>query len=65
MKTSLKNIIRYLTIITVGCAFLSSAQITVEKAKDFTATDIHGATHHLFEYLDADKYVAVILTLPG
>lgn len=28
-------------------------------APDFTATDVHGHTHHLYEYLDAGKFVVL------
>ncbi|PKP22117.1 MAG: hypothetical protein CVU05_05290 [Bacteroidetes bacterium HGW-Bacteroidetes-21] len=38
---------------------VSSAQTPLTVAVDFTADDVEGNTHHLFEYLDAGKYVVL------
>lgn len=46
-------------------AFLVNAQVNVDKAVDFTLTDVSGKTHHLFDYLDQGKYVVINLTLMG
>ncbi len=49
----------------MGLAILSAAQVNVDNAIDFTLTDVHGTTHHLFDYLDNGKYVVINLTLMG
>jgi thiol-disulfide isomerase/thioredoxin len=38
-----------------------SAQVSITEAPDFELTDVHDETHHLYEILDAGKYVMVDL----
>lgn len=40
-------------------AGLANAQVGVETAPDFTAKDIAGKQHHLYEYLDAGSFVVI------
>lgn len=49
----------YLTFIILFFAGCISAQTPLTVAKDFTAKDLDGNTHHLFDYLDNDKYVLI------
>lgn len=48
-------------LLTLFAAFfaLTSAQITLNKAVDFTVKDTDSKEHILFEYLDAGKYVLI------
>lgn len=43
-------------------ASLSFSQTPLEEAVDFTATDIHGTSHTLFDYLNDGKYVLLEFT---
>ncbi len=65
MKRRLAKMMQKLMSFVLGLVLLSTAQVNVDKAIDFTLTDVEGATHHLFEYLDAGKYVVINLTLMG
>jgi len=65
MKTRLQKMMRRLMSFVMGLAILSAAQVNVDNAIDFTLTDVHGMTHHLFDYLDNGKYVVINLTLMG
>ncbi len=38
---------------------VSKAQTTLTTAVDFTVTDVHGATHNLFNILNSGKYVCI------
>jgi hypothetical protein len=42
---------------TVSVALSAFSQVTISTAKDFTASDLLGVSHHLFAYLDSGKYV--------
>ncbi len=48
-------------LFTVLAINLSTAQITLTEAVDFTVTDIHGVEHNLFEILDGGQYVMIDL----
>lgn len=39
------------------------AQTPLTEAVDFTATDIYGVEHTLFDYLDDDKIVVIMFTM--
>lgn len=52
-------------LITAFYSILSFSQTPLDDAVDFTATDVHGQSHHLFEYLDAGKYVMLEFTSSG
>ncbi len=41
------------------------AQTPLNTAVDFTAADADGVTHNLFSYLDDNKYVVLMFTMPG
>lgn len=41
------------------------AQTPLNTAVDFTAVDANGVTHNLFSYLDDNKYVVIMFTMPG
>jgi len=56
---------RWITGLVIGLVIAAAAQVNVDKAVDFTLTDVHGTTHHLFDYLDNGKYVVINLTLMG
>ena len=43
-------------------ASLSISQTPLEEAVDFTATDINGTSHTLFDYLNDGKYVLLEFT---
>jgi thiol-disulfide isomerase/thioredoxin len=48
------------TTLLVGCLPLSVfSQTYLEEAIDFTVTDVDGVDHHLFEYLEDDKFVLI------
>lgn len=51
--------------ILVSSVIMATAQVNVDKAVDFTLTDVTGKTHQLYKYLDAEKYVVLNLTLMG
>lgn len=42
-----------------------SAQTPLTTAVNFTADDANGTSHTLFTYLDANKYVVIMFTMPG
>ncbi len=42
-----------------------SAQTPLTTAVNFTATDAVGTSHTLFNYLDANKYVVIMFTMPN
>jgi thiol-disulfide isomerase/thioredoxin len=49
---------RLLVILVIACFSGNiSAQTPLSVAKDFSAKDIVGTTHHLFDYLDNNKFV--------
>ncbi len=39
------------------------AQTPLTEAVDFTATDVYGVEHTLFDYLDDDKIVVIMFTM--
>jgi hypothetical protein len=41
------------------------AQTPLTNAVNFTAADATGVSHTLFTYLDANKYVVIMFTMPG
>ena len=53
------------SLVLFSFASLSFSQTPLEEAVDFTYTDIHGTSQHLFEYLDAGRYVLLIFTSTG
>lgn len=48
-----------LIIVAILLGFRLSAQCPLTEAVDFTATDIHGTTVHLFDILDGGQYVLI------
>ena len=51
---------RFFTSLFLVVAFISSrAQVPIDTAPDFTVKDLESNTHHLYEYLDAGKYVVI------
>ena len=44
---------------------LLKAQTPLTTAVNFTANDANGNSHTLFNYLDDNKYVVVMFTMPG
>lgn len=46
-------------LIVFSCLFSAHSEITMDEAPDFTITDVEGNEHHLYEYLDAGKYVLI------
>jgi hypothetical protein len=44
---------------------LIKAQTPLNTAVDFTATDANGVSHNLFSYLDDNKYVVIMFTMPN
>ncbi|MBE0661701.1 MAG: hypothetical protein IH597_04455 [Bacteroidales bacterium] len=42
-----------------------NAQTPLEQAVNFTATDVFGVEHTLFDYLDDDKMVVIQFTMVG
>lgn len=65
MKRLITQKISCIAGIMVSAVILAAAQVNVDKAVDFTLTDVNGKTHQLFKYLDAGKYVVINLTLMG
>ncbi len=53
MKT-LKILLLIVSLVSLSC---TRTQITISDAIDFTADDIHGTSHQLFEYLDKGNHV--------
>jgi hypothetical protein len=45
--------------------FWLNAQTPLTQAVNFTATDIYGVEHTLFDYLDDDKMVVIQFTMVG
>ena len=43
-------------------AFSAKGQTPLTQALDFTATDVNGVDHTLFDYLDDDKIVVIMFT---
>jgi hypothetical protein len=41
------------------------AQTPLTTAVNFTATDANGVSHTLFNYLDDNKYVVIMFTMPN
>jgi len=41
------------------------AQTPLTTAVNFTASDANGTSHTLFNYLDNNKYVVIMFTMPG
>lgn len=50
---------KYLLLIGFLIAFQTSQAQIGNPAPDFTVTDVHGNTHHLYEYLDSGKVVVL------
>ena len=48
-------------VVTILALNISTAQITLTEAVDFTVTDLHGVEHNLFDILDNGQYVMVDL----
>ncbi len=55
----------YTTFMALFFACLTFAQTPLTTAVDFTATDINGVSHTLFNYLNAGKYVCIMFTMDG
>jgi thiol-disulfide isomerase/thioredoxin len=53
MKSLFTSLVIFLFLIS------AKAQVGVEIAPDFSVKDVHSNTHHLYEYLDAGKYVVI------
>jgi thiol-disulfide isomerase/thioredoxin len=53
----MKRLLYFLIITFLTCNISAQTQLTV--AKDFSAKDIEGTTHHLFDYLDSNRYVLI------
>lgn len=53
-----KTILILLSISTM----IIAGGVKIDSAVDFTLTDVHGNTQHLFEYLDAGKWVVLGFT---
>lgn len=53
MKSLFTSLIIFMFLIS------AKAQVGVEIAPDFSVKDVHSNTHHLYEYLDAGKYVVI------
>ncbi len=58
----MKKLILLGTFLTLISLFLK-AQTPLTQAVNFTATDIYGEDHTLFEYLDDDKIVVIMFAL--
>ncbi len=55
----MKTLIKILSVVLLlSLSFLTKAQVG-NPAPDFTVTDTHGETHHLYEYLEAGKVVVL------
>ena len=51
---------KFLTSLFLVFSFITSqAQVTIDIAPDFSVKDLESNTHHLYDYLDAGKYVAL------
>ena len=50
-------------LLVISCLFtLTHADVKIDSAIDFSLTDARGITHHLYEYLDAGKWVLLSFT---
>jgi hypothetical protein len=58
----MKKLFMLFAFFMVGGLFLQ-AQTPLTQAVDFTATDIYGEEHTLFDYLDDDKIVVIMFTM--
>ncbi|HBS86243.1 MAG: hypothetical protein A2W91_09270 [Bacteroidetes bacterium GWF2_38_335] len=54
MKTILLSLFLAITL-----SFTAKSQVTLTTAEDFTVNDVYGNEVHLFELLDAGKYVVL------
>jgi len=52
----------YLFTFLLFSAFVARAQTPLNQAVNFTATDVSGVQHTLFDYLDDDKIVVIMFT---
>ncbi len=52
-------------ILAAGIISIVTAQSGVTNAIDFTAKDVNGQNHHLFEYLEDGKWVLIKFTSTG
>jgi hypothetical protein len=52
----------YLFTFLLISAFFTKAQTPLTQAVNFTATDVNGVQHTLFDYLDDDKIVVIMFT---
>lgn len=57
----MKKSFLFLSFLLVATLFIK-AQTPLTTAADFTANDAYGESHTLFDYLDDDKYVAIMFT---
>lgn len=53
------------TILVAGVISIVAAQSGVTTAVDFTAKDVNGNNHNLFDYLDNGKWVLIKFTSTG
>lgn len=58
----MKKLFLLFTIAMLAGVFLK-AQTPLTEAVDFTATDVYGVDHTLFDYLDDDKIVVIMFTM--
>jgi hypothetical protein len=55
----------YLFTFLLLSAFFAKAQTPLTQAVNFTATDAYGVEHTLFDYLEDDKIVVIMFTMPN
>jgi len=60
----MKRILLFL-LVFVGIGFSSYSQTAQTVAEDFTVKDLDGNTYHLFDILDAGKYVFLEFSFIG
>lgn len=58
----MKKLFILFAFLMIGGLFLK-AQTPLTQAVDFTATDIYGVEHTLFDYLEDDKMVVIMFTM--
>ncbi|MBW6490681.1 MAG: peroxiredoxin family protein [Lentimicrobium sp.] len=49
----------YSLIFLLTISFVAKSQVDLDTAPDFSAKDVHGGLHHLYEYLDAENLVVI------
>jgi len=55
----------YLLFASLMLSGMLFSQTPLNTAVDFTATDVNGVSHTLFNYLNAGKYVCIMFTMNG